>query len=126
MEDPVDAFKQIGSSGPLALFLAGNVLSIAFFNFFGISVTRHMNSATRMVLDSVRTIVIWGGTYAFGWANGAPCWSQIVGFVILILGTMIHNAVVKLPKFNYKQEEPSSDKEALLDDADTLVCPLHF
>ena len=38
----------------------GNVASIAFFNFFGISVTKEMSATTRMVLDSIRTFVIWG------------------------------------------------------------------
>lgn len=38
---------------------SGTVLSIAFFNFAGITVTKESSATTRMVLDSVRTIVIW-------------------------------------------------------------------
>ena len=39
--------------------MAGNMLSIAFFNFFGISVTKAMSAAHRMVLDGVRNIIVW-------------------------------------------------------------------
>lgn len=44
---------------PLLFCFAGTIISIAFFNFAGISVTKEMSATTRMVLDSVRTIVIW-------------------------------------------------------------------
>lgn len=39
----------------------------SFFNFFGLSVTKHMSATTRMVLDSVRTLVVWGADLALGW-----------------------------------------------------------
>ena len=37
--------------------LCAGLISIAFFNFFGISVTKDMSAAHRMVLDSLRTLV---------------------------------------------------------------------
>lgn len=43
----------------LIVFFVGTIISIAFFNFAGISVTKELSATTRMVLDSVRTIVIW-------------------------------------------------------------------
>jgi hypothetical protein len=30
-----------------------NILSIAFFNFFGVSISKSVNAATRMVFDSM-------------------------------------------------------------------------
>ena len=44
-----------------------NIISIAFFNFFGLSVTKTQSATTRMVLDSVRTVVIWAFALAVGW-----------------------------------------------------------
>ena len=41
--------------------------SIAFFNFAGISVTKELSATTRMVLDSVRTLVIWAFSLAVSW-----------------------------------------------------------
>ncbi|KAL5014312.1 hypothetical protein ScPMuIL_008582 [Solemya velum] len=58
LEDAVDGFLQMGNSWQICLATVGNIASIAFFNFCGISVTKEMSATTRMVLDSVRTIVI--------------------------------------------------------------------
>jgi len=55
-EDSYDAMTQISNSWKIALATCGNVMSIAFFNFFGISVTKAMSAAHRMVIDSVRTL----------------------------------------------------------------------
>lgn len=35
------------------------IFSIALFNFTGISVTKRLSATTRMILDSVRTLVVW-------------------------------------------------------------------
>ena len=53
----------------LSFYFTGNILSIAFFNFAGISVTRELSATTRMVLDSVRTLVIWAVTLALSWQD---------------------------------------------------------
>jgi hypothetical protein len=51
----------------LILAITGTIISIAFFNFAGISVTKEISATTRMVLDSVRTIVIWMFSIMVGW-----------------------------------------------------------
>lgn len=43
-----------GNNSLLLMALLGTIISIAFFNFAGISVTKEMSATTRMVLDSVR------------------------------------------------------------------------
>ncbi len=68
----------------VSFFLVGNVFSIAFFNFAGISVTKELSSTTRMVLDSGRTLVIWAVTLALGWQKFNAL--QVVGFVLLVIG----------------------------------------
>ena len=35
------------------------MVSIAFFNFSGVSITKYMSATTRKVLDTLRTMVIW-------------------------------------------------------------------
>ena len=86
-ENSGDALVQISRSGPLALACAGNVFSIAFFNFFGLSVTKYMSATHRMVLDSLRTIVIWAVSLIVGWQSFS--WLQLIGFMILLTGTMV-------------------------------------
>lgn len=48
-------------------YVTGIAFSIAFFNYAGISVTKEMSATTRMILDSIRTFVIWAFSLAVGW-----------------------------------------------------------
>ena len=82
LEDALDAFCQVGQQPLIALALLGNISSIAFFNFAGISVTKELSATTRMVLDSLRTVVIWALSLALGWEAFHPL--QILGFLILL------------------------------------------
>jgi len=79
----------------LALAFTGTIVSIAFFNFAGISVTKELSATTRMVLDSVRTLVIWMVSIGVGWQNFFAL--QLLGFCILIVGMMLYNDIVILP-----------------------------
>lgn len=49
------------------VIIVGTVISIAFFNFAGVSVTKELSATTRMVLDSVRTLVIWSASLMLQW-----------------------------------------------------------
>ena len=71
---------------------SGTVFSIAFFNFAGISVTKEMSATTRMVLDSVRTLVIWGVSLAIGWQPFQAL--QLLGFAVLVTGMCVYNDIV--------------------------------
>ncbi|KAK8377350.1 hypothetical protein O3P69_013763 [Scylla paramamosain] len=95
LEDAIDAFVQIGNSALLAFSLLMNIVSIAFFNFAGISVTKELSATTRMVLDSVRTFVIWVFTLIVQWETFQ--YLQPIGFIILMLGMMLYNDVIILP-----------------------------
>ena len=72
----------------------GNIVSIAFFNFLGVSITKHINASTRMVLDSLRTMVIWVVSLALSWEDF--CYIEIIGFIVLIAGTIMYNALIKV------------------------------
>lgn len=114
VEDAYDAALQISNSLPLAMAMMGNVLSIAFFNWFGISVTKHMNAATRMVLDSVRTVVIWAWGLLF--LHEEFYVLQLVGFLVLLLGTVVYNDIgLRVPGMEYPpDDEEMSDPTARL------------
>lgn len=115
-EDTPDAFTQIANSPAVAGFLSLNILSIAFFNAFGVAITKHVNAATRMVMDSLRTMVIWGFSLGIGWESF--CYVQLIGFALLLTGTLVYNEVVKIPGLKYAskdaQLEADDDKAGLL------------
>jgi len=95
LEDALDGLYQIGANPTLALAQIGSIFSIAFFNFFGLSVTKEFSATTRMVMDSVRTIVIWAVSIGVGWQDFV--YLQVIGFVFLLSGTAIYNNLIKLP-----------------------------
>jgi len=95
LEDAYDGCYQLAHNPLLALAFCGTIVSIAFFNFAGISITKELSATTRMVLDSVRTLVIWMVSIGVGWQGFFAM--QLGGFVILILGMMFYNDIVILP-----------------------------
>ncbi|XP_063546727.1 solute carrier family 35 member F6 [Cydia strobilella] len=92
VEDAIDGLVQIGNNPVLLVAVLGTIVSIAFFNFAGISVTKEMSATTRMVLDSVRTLVIWMVSLAVRWQ--VFHWPHLLGFAVLIYGMAEYNALV--------------------------------
>lgn len=92
MEDAIDAFYMIKNNHLLMVPISGTIVSIAFFNFAGISVTKEISATTRMVLDSVRTMVIWAVSLLIGWQSFH--YLQVVGFMSLIFGMCVYNNII--------------------------------
>ncbi|NXY88614.1 S35F6 protein, partial [Alcedo cyanopectus] len=91
LEDPLDAFCQVGNRPLISLALLANVGSISFFNFAGVSVTKEIGATTRMVLDSLRTLLIWVSSLALGWETFHGL--EILGFGVLVLGAALYNGL---------------------------------
>lgn len=99
-ESVPDAFSQIKHDPSIVAYLSGTVVSIAVFNFCGVSITKHMSASHRMVLDSVRTLVVWGYSLAVKWETFHGL--QLLGFVFLSLGTAMYNEIIRVPAvFSY-------------------------
>lgn len=92
LEATTEALFEIGTNSKLFIAVIGIAFSIAFFNFAGISVTKEMSATTRMILDSVRTIVIWAFSLAFQWQ--VFHYMQLIGFVVLLIGMACYNNII--------------------------------
>lgn len=122
LEDAIDAFCQIGHRPLIIVALLGNTVSIAFFNFAGISVTKEISATTRMVLDSLRTLVIWVVSLALGWEQFQGL--QVLGFLVLLLGTALYNGLhrpllARIPWCAARmalEDSSSAERERLLND----------
>lgn len=128
LEDALDAFCQIGYKPLILLALLGNTVSIAFFNFAGISVTKEISATTRMVLDSLRTLVIWVVSLALGWEQFQGL--QVLGFLVLLTGTALYNGLhrpllARIPwcaaRMNLDDESSDAERERLLNDGRVLA-----
>ena len=51
--------QELQASRQLQVSTAVSVLSIAAFNYCGISVTKHLSGAARATIDACRTLFIW-------------------------------------------------------------------
>ncbi|XP_017759386.1 PREDICTED: solute carrier family 35 member F6 [Eufriesea mexicana] len=121
LEATKDAFIQIGNSGHLLMAITGISFSIAFFNFAGISVTKEMNATSRMILDSIRTIIIWAVSLVFSWQEFH--YLQLIGFSVLFIGMCCYNNVVipqLVRKCRYRlgrHRPPTNDRERIINTA---------
>ncbi|OCH95605.1 hypothetical protein OBBRIDRAFT_788152 [Obba rivulosa] len=83
-------------------------VSISLFNFFGLSVTRHVSATARSLTDTCRTLSIWIISLGLGWER--LMWPisvlQVLGFSLLVYGTFLFNSLVKAPAFLRPPEEP--------------------
>ncbi len=93
--------------------------------------TKHINAATRMVLDSLRTMVIWAFSLGMAWESF--CYVQVIGFITLLSGTLVYNQLIKIPGIKYDDgsaddaagkgvdpaaDDPEGNYASLMDDAD--------
>lgn len=99
LDDALDGFTQLYNNPALIGPISGNIFSIAFFNFAGMSMTKERGATTRMVMDSIRCIVIWLVSLAAGWQpiEALQISIQAIGFTMITIGMFIYNDLVILP-----------------------------
>merc|ERR1719313_630681 len=92
LESTPEAYYQMTHSKPLLLAIVASIFSIAFFNFSGVTVTQRASAVARSTIDVSRTIIIWAVEMTLGWNTFNSL--QLMGFVVLALGTMIYNRLI--------------------------------
>ena len=112
-ENALFAIRQIYHSGQLKAFLSLYVLSIAFFNFSGLTISKNASATSRTIVDTLRTIVIWVFFLTMPFVpedtKETFKWLQLLGFSILILGSLIYNEILILPFWGFN----ANTKEAI-------------
>ena len=88
------AAKEILASQQLLISTVSSIISIAFFNFFGLSVTRHLSGAARATIDACRTLFIWLFALQVGWEQFHGL--EVMGFFAMVIGTCIYNKIISL------------------------------
>jgi len=115
LEDTLFALKQLGNNGNLLFYCILYICSIGFFNFVGITISKVLSSPARAVLDTIRTIIVW---LFFLFPIVDECHRetfqvlQLIGFIFLILGTVIYNEILPIPFLEFdKYLQKNLDKE---------------
>eukprot|EP00298_Acanthocystis_sp_HF-20_P010478 c18876_g1_i1.p1 GENE.c18876_g1_i1~~c18876_g1_i1.p1 ORF type:complete len:439 (+),score=162.51 c18876_g1_i1:78-1394(+) len=128
-EDSLDSIELIKNNSLLLFFVLLYWISISFYNFCGLAVAKRLTSVHRTLIDACRTIVVWivdiiiyqatNGSFGEEWETKSGL-IQLTGFVLMLLGTMIHNKIIKIPAlFDY--DEVIVTQSVLLDESAPLL-----
>ena len=126
-EDAVTAASRLTHSGLALGFVLAFFSSVAYYNFVGQSVTKHLSAIHRVLVDTCRTPSVWltslvlfystgsadgkSTQYGAGWtAKGS--WIQLAGFLVLVAGSFIYYQVVRPPCLYTDHREKEEDEEA--------------
>jgi len=92
-------WHQMIDNAPVLYSGVAIAFSIAFFNYFGLSVTRHVSATARSLTDTCRTLSIWIISLGLGWEKLLFPISllQVAGFGLLVYGTFLFNNLVTIP-----------------------------
>ena len=115
LEDTPQAFYEFGQNNWIWVFGVGTSFSIAFFNAFGVAITKYASAAQRSTIDTCRTLIIWMFFIFYqGPGNERFIWLELVGFLMLVLGTFVFNEILIIPfcGFNEYTKEAIARRDA--------------
>jgi len=71
------------------------IFDIAFFNYFGISITKYASAAQRSTVELLRILSVW----IFSIVLGLEKFNVLIvpGFVLLAIGFVIYNEIILIP-----------------------------
>lgn len=97
------------------------MVSIASFNFFGISLTHELSATARSTIDTCRTLSVWLLAIFMGWESFH--FLQFVGFVVLVFGTLCFNGVLNPEEWSFVPHSLKSNGpyERLIDVVDEPI-----
>ena len=101
LENSSYAFAQMAEKPSLIFLSLGVMVSIACFNVCGITTTKYASAAQRSTIDTSRTVVIWIMSIALGLEEFY--WQSIIGFVLLVFGTLLYNEIIILPFMGFDE-----------------------
>jgi drug/metabolite transporter (DMT)-like permease len=107
VEDTPEGLRLLTGNGFLAFLVVSYMMSISVYNLVGITVGKKMSAVVRCLVDSCRTVVVWVVNLMLhylvdeklGSAWQPHTWLQLVGFVILVFGTLLYNEVLTPPRW---------------------------
>lgn len=94
-----EGFSQMFHSTPVLIGSILTMLSIACFNYFGISLTFYSSATARSTIDSCRTLLVWILAMVMGWESFS--FLQFIGFSFLVFGTLCFNQVFTPELWNW-------------------------
>ena len=94
MEDAIDGFIQLRNNPVLLISFISNIIMVVIASISGIEITKRYSAVHRLVLDSVRPILVWIVEISVQEFDHHFESLQIVGFLIVTFGFCIYNNLV--------------------------------
>lgn len=92
LEDAPDGFTLIANNSLLLVPTFGSIISIAFYNYAGLSITKEISSTTRLIFEFVCVIIVASFSLMIGWDKFNK-W-RILGFLIISFGMCAYSKFV--------------------------------
>lgn len=131
-EDTEESLHMIGSESALIILTIIYLFAILMYNVSGMNVTAHLSAIHRTILEACRTLCIWLVQlfifYVVKWEGHGEEWNdwsflQAGGFVVLIIGTLTYNKILKLPGFHYDPPTSSGREKKMPQVANMKASP---
>lgn len=115
-DDFIDGFTQMFGTWQMFMSVFLALLSFPILNGTGQVITKNISATARMVLDTVRNVVVWVFTLAYtSYFHEKFQWLQLVGFILLIAGNAIYKYIIKIPcELCRDTSEPEGERASLL------------
>lgn len=118
-ENVGDSVYMLFHSGTIMGFMITYLVSISFFNFFGVTISGQVSAQHRTITDALRTSIVWvvqlvlyySGATLYGTKWEKHSWVELIGFIFLMLGSFINSAVIKVPGLKYDDNATPSTEE---------------
>jgi hypothetical protein len=92
IDDAKHTVQDIRAYPALGVALAASILSFAFFNWFGVSLTISLSGTARLSIDACRTLLVWAVSLVLGWESFHS--TQLLGFLVIMCGTILYNELL--------------------------------
>jgi drug/metabolite transporter (DMT)-like permease len=105
LEDSLRAIDDFSFNHNLIWLSVAVCFTMAMFNGFGVTVTKNASSAQRATIDTARTVLIWVFFMIVEVRHKKEkfSWIQLLGFVFLVIGTLVFNEIVIVPWFGFNE-----------------------
>ena len=97
VENSLSALSQIFNNFFLFAVIVCAMSIIIIFSFSGISVTKIAGAVARTTIDITRMVFVWLASILMGWERFN--WVQMIGFIILVFGTLVYNEIIVVKFF---------------------------
>lgn len=125
IENDFDAFLFIKSEPNILVPMSIFFITVALYNGFGQTITKLISANHRTILEGLRGLVVWifalieRGIFGAPWGEGIYGWTsaiEAVGFVVLLVGSMVYYSIIKCNCFKGSRTETTNKFAAIMEE----------